>query len=74
MQLPLRHRPQYKTEWMFEFICFPMQESTYTEVNKMVENNITTGVGYENMYTNVPITTVSFFTCGFKCIASPHFH
>ena len=20
MQLPLRHRPQYKTEWMFEFI------------------------------------------------------
>ena len=19
-QLPLRHRPQYKTEWMFEFI------------------------------------------------------
>ena len=36
-------------------------EHVYTEVNEMVENNVTTDFGYENMYTNVLITTVSFF-------------
>lgn len=45
---------------IIKHLCFPRQ-SAYTGLSKMAENNITTVVSYENTYTNLPISTVSFF-------------